>query len=136
MKKSIVFLLVSVLSGFFLIACQRGTTVHAGREENPSDYQPAPAPKGEVMPPSQAGTQAMTGELMRVDRAKKTISIRAENGMEQTFKYSDQTTVVGIQSPRAKSNQVQDLIGKEGSEVRILWRDDNGAKTAINVNVT
>src|SRR5262245_20446176 len=100
MKKYLIFLLVSVLSGFFLIACQRGGTVHAGREGNPSDYQPAPAPKGEVIPetpPGQAGTQAMTGALMRIDREKKTISIRAENGMEQTFKYDDRTTVVGIQ---------------------------------------
>src|SRR5262245_46172366 len=96
MKKFLVLLLASVVSGFFLIACERGT-VHAGREDNPNDYQPAP-PKGEVTPEtsSQAGTQAMTGELMRVDTAKKTISIRAENGMEQTFKYDDQTTVIGI----------------------------------------
>ena len=39
----------------------------------------------------------LQGELLRVDMAGKTISVRVENGMEQTFKFDDNTTVMGLE---------------------------------------
>ena len=136
-----------------LIGCQRDRGVEAGND----NYQPAPAPTGEIPPslttpsetgtPSRAANQDVHGELTRVDMAGKTITVRVENGMEQTFKWGDQSTVQGVESQSnlnrdkterqtAASSQMQNLRGKEGSEVTVMWRDENGAKTVTSLNVT
>jgi len=133
MKKLFIFVLICILAGVMSIACQREMTVEASREGRTDTYQPRPAPKGEVALPDSTGNQAMSGELLRVDVAKKTFSIRAENGMEQTFKFSDQTSIEGIASPKP---QLRSLLGKEGSQVTVQWRDEAGARMALNVNVT
>ena len=87
----------------------------------------------------------MTGELLRVDMPAKTISVRADNGMEQTFKFDDNTMVMGLEGqPQANApsksgkaaNAIQNLVGKAGSEVTVQWRDENGAKMATHINVT
>jgi len=123
-KKLLIFALICILSGFMSIACQREQTVEASGEQGRTDtYQPRPASKGE----------AMSGELLRVDMGKKTFSIRAENGMEQTFKFSDQTSIEGIGS---RQPQLRSLQGKEGSLVTVQGKDEGGAKAAVNVNVT
>jgi hypothetical protein len=131
MKGLLVFVLTCILSGFMSIACQREQTVEASRE--PDTYQPRPAPKKKVVPPDNTWNQAMSGELLRVNIGKKTFSIRAENGMEQTFKFSDQTSIEGIGS---RQSQLRDLLGKEGSQATVQWKDEEGGKTAVNVNVT
>jgi len=88
----------------------------------------------------------MAGELQKIDMAAKTISIRVDNGMEQTFKFDDTTMVTGLEG-QAQSNapsksgktanaMIRNLVGKEGSEVRVQWRDENGAKMATHVDVT
>jgi len=159
MKKFLVFTLICMLSGLLSIACERQRGVQAGREETEQGrnetqqgrnetYPPRPAPKGEVTP-GQTGAQAqeMKGELTRVDWNNKTIAIRAENGMEQTFKFNDQTMVMGLENQPTRNqgktekqstntNQVRALMGKEGSEVTVNWRDENGAKMATTINVT
>ena len=55
--------------------------------------------------------------------------------MEQTFRFNDQTSVQGLEAPRATANQprtmaVRDLIGKEGSEVTVMWKEEASAKMA------
>jgi hypothetical protein len=62
----------------------------------------------------------------------KTFSIRVDNGMEQTFKFDNDTMVLGLQGKAT----IRDLIGKEGSEVTVQWRDQDGAKMASRVDVT
>jgi hypothetical protein len=134
MKRLLVFVLTCILSGFMSIACQREQTVEASREPgSPDTYQPRPAPKKKVEPQDNTWNQAMSGELLRVNIGKKTFSIRAENGMEQTFKFSDQTSIEGIGSQRS---QLRDLLGKEGSQTTVQWKDEERGKTALNVNVT
>jgi hypothetical protein len=164
MRKLFAFSVICFLSAAMLIGCQRDRGVEAGND----DYQPRPAPNGEpsiVTPPSgtQSGTQPglesrnqsgsqsqwgnnqnqeIRGELTRVDMAKKTLTVRVENGMEQTFKWNDQTSVQGAESrndsqkPSASGNQMSSLKGKEGSGVTVMWRDDNGAKTATMIHIT
>ena len=144
MKKLIILSFVCTFSVLMLAGCQRDEGVQAGNDQgNTGTYQPrpAPAPKGEV----QQG-QEMAGELQKVDMAAKTISIRVDNGMEQTFKFDDTTMVTGLEG-QAQSNapsksgktanaMIRNLVGKEGSEVRVQWRDENGAKMATHVDVT
>jgi hypothetical protein len=145
MKNIVLLSAVCVLSALMLSACQRDQGVLAGSEQaNTGTYQPRPAPppKGEVQP-----NPEIRGELLRVDMAAKTFSIRVNNGMEQTFKFDDDTMVMGLESqPQSNApdktartgstTSVRNLRGKEGSEVTVQWRDDNGAKMATHVDVT
>ena len=144
MKKLIILSFVCTLSVLMLVGCQRDQGVQAGNDQgNTGTYQPrpAPAPKGE----SEQGQQ-MTGELQRVDMAAKTISSRVVNGMEQTFKFDNNTMVAGLEGqaqPNAPAKtgkttnaMIRNLVGKEGSEVNVQWRDENGAKVATHVDVT
>jgi len=145
MKKFVILSFVCVLSALMLFACERDQGVQAGSEQgNTGTYQPRPAappPKGEVQQ-----NPEMNGELQRVDMAAKTFSIRVDNGMEQTFKFNDDTTVMGLEGlPQANAPgktsktgnpSIRNLMGKEGSEVTVRWRDDDGAKMATHVDVT
>ena len=158
MTKFFILSLVCILSGLMLAACQREQGVQAGNEQGRAneqgrtgEYQPRSAPTGEAeQGQSQQGQaqqgQEMTGELQRVDMSGKTISVRVDNGMEQTFKFDDNTMVMGLEgqpqanapskSGKAANASIQNLVGKEGSEVTVQWRDENGAKMATYINVT
>src|SRR5207249_553317 len=158
MRKFFILSLVCILSGLMLAACQREQGVQAGNEQGRAneqgrtgEYQPRSAPTGEAeQGQSQQGQaqqgQEMTGELQRVDMSGKTISVRVDNGMEQTFKFDDNTMVMGLEgqpqanapskSGKAANASIQNLVGKEGSEVTVQWRDENGAKMATHINVT
>jgi hypothetical protein len=130
MKKFVILSFMCVLSALVLFGCERTQGVQAAYEQgNTGTYQPRPAPppKGEVQRNDEMG-----GELQRVSMAAKTFSIRVDNGMEQTFKFDNDTTVTGL--PGKPS--IRDLIGKEGSEMTVQWRDQDGAKMATRVDVT
>jgi uncharacterized protein YcfL len=142
MRKFVILSFAGILGGFLLIGCQREQGVQAGSEQgNTGTYQPRPAPKGEVQQ-----NPEMSGELQRVDMASKTISIRVDDGMEQTFKFDNDTAVMGLEnqpqvnvpSKKGKANNasIRNLIGKEGSEVTVQWRDQDGAKMATHIDVT
>src|SRR5438552_18654361 len=90
MKKGIIFSLVCIVSGLLLIACERDRGVFAGDDSDTYQPRPAPRAKGEAKNPLQ-------GELLRVVMAGKAIAVRAENGMEQTFKFDDNTSVHGLE---------------------------------------
>jgi hypothetical protein len=130
MKRLLTYALICFLSGLLLISCER---VRASREE-PGEYQPRPAP-AESRPAANADVK---GELIRVDMKNNAIMVRAENGMEQTFKFNDQTSVRGVEAYNTTTNRPKPmavLIGKEGSEVTIMWKDEAGAKMATLVTV-
>src|SRR5437870_12121204 len=101
MKKFTVFSLICFLSGFMLIACQRDRGVHAGNDSD--TYQPRRAPARHV-----TADQGIKGELLRVDVGGKTVSVRLENGMVQTFKFDNDTIVSGLE------NQPQTNTAKNG----------------------
>jgi len=133
MKKLVILAFVWILPIFMLPGCQRDQGVQAAYEQGRTGtYQPRPAPGTNT-----ELSRQMTGELQRIDIPAKKISIRVDNGMEQTFNFDDDTMVTGIQAqPQAKTQTVRDLLGKEGSEVIIQWRDENGTKVADLINVT
>src|SRR5438093_4146327 len=98
MKKFVIFSFVCILSGLMLIACQREQGVQAGNEQGRSneqgqtgEYQPRTAPSGEAQqnqaqPGEAQQGQEINGELLRMDMPGKTMTVRVNNGMEQTFK--------------------------------------------------
>ena len=130
MKRVLVYSVIWFLSGLLLISCERG--VRASREEGPATYQPRPAPSEERPAP----VRDMKGELISIDLKNNTIMVRAENGMEQTFRFNDLTSVLGVEPQgTTTSTQVRSLIGKEGSEVMVRWDEEAGAKMATSVTV-
>jgi len=133
MKKLIIFALASLLAGFMAMACQRDHGVYAGNDSE--TYKPRAAPSTTATPGS---PQDVKGELLRVDMAGKTVAVRVENGMEQTFKFDDNTVLTGLDQPQARKDKtpLRNLAGKEGSELSVRWRDENGAKMASNIQVT
>jgi len=145
MKKAFLVAFICMFLGLMLIECQRDRGVSAGNDE----YQPRPAPLDRSNPAEHNLNQDVHGELTRVDLAGKTFVVRVENGMEQTFKFDNDTTVLGLsiepqpvqpgkrQKPSATTNDaIRNLVGKEGSEVIVQWRTDDGAKMASRVDVT
>ena len=135
MRKSVIFSFVCALCAMAVFACSRQQAVQAGSEQaNTGTYQPRPAPppKGEVQP-----NQEMSGELQRITMAAKTFSIRVDNGMQQTFKFDENTMVMGLERDPLKRGiaSMRNLIGKEGSEVTVQWREVNGAKIANHIDV-
>jgi len=151
MKKLLVLSLICILSGLVLIACQRDQGVQAGNEQGRTDtYQPRSSPKTPAEESNKnysAGEQQeIKGELVRVDMTKKTMVVRTENGLEQTFKWDETTSVQGVDQSatnsartakqQASNSQIRSLMGKEGSEVTVNWKDENGAKMATSIDVT
>ena len=140
MKTFTVFSLICFLSGFMVIACQRDRGVHAGNDDE--SYKPAPAPPSK--PRNADSNDEIKGELLRVDPRGKTIAVRVENGMVQTLRFNDDTSVAGLEDQpqtnlpkrdKISNSEVGNLLGKEGSEVAIQWKDSD-EKIATNVAVT
>ena len=125
MKKFTVFPLV-LLAGLLLTACKNPSVVHAG-----GDYQPRPSPR------PHEDQEAISGELLRVNLIGKTIAVRVDNGMVQTFQVNGDTSVTGIEDDNQKGckSTVRILANKEGSEVLVDWTDESGLKLATNVDV-
>ena len=126
MKNFTLFSLACCVPALMLIACQR-EGVHAANDDN--IYHPRPALTGKVQ---HKNIDEIKGELIRVDLPMKTMAVRVENGIVQTFRYDDNTTVAGLDDNSA----VRNLAGKEGSEVTVRWKDQGAAKMATNVDVT
>jgi hypothetical protein len=120
MKMVTGFSLICVLAGLMLAACQRDQGVHAGNDE----YKPRRAPTRD------AANQQIKGELTQINLDNGTMVVRVENGMVQTFKFDDDTAVVGL------VNQPRSLVGKEGSELAVQWEDKDGTKIARAIEVT
>jgi hypothetical protein len=135
MKRVVLFSLICLLSGLTLIACQRDRGVQAGNESD--TYQPRPATAPDTRKDNDDERNGeMKGELIKVDTAGKMITLRLENGMAQTFRFDDATKVEGLRVQNAKTTNVRSLAGKEGSELRVKWTDDNMPKLATKVEVT
>jgi hypothetical protein len=126
-KKFTLFLIACVLGPLMLIACERAQGVIAGNDEN--EYQPRLSPTGKFH--KKNTDDSVGGELIRVDLKAKTIALRIENGIVQTFRFDENTSVVGLDN-----DTVRNLAGKEGSEVIVRWKDSGESKRATNVDVT
>jgi hypothetical protein len=66
--------------------------------------------------PAAEVAQVITGELRTVDGAAKTFVVRADDGTEHSFRYTDSTEV-------ASGSSAQGLAGSEGDRVRVSYRE-------------
>lgn len=136
MNKLIIVVSIAVLSALVLFACNRDEGVRASTA-------PADTVLGPGAPPDKPGNQEIRGELIRVDVPGKMFSVRIENGMEQTFRFEEQTMVMGLENPPAATSAgapgtpVRSVVDKVGSEVTIQWiAAGDTAKVATSVAVT
>jgi hypothetical protein len=125
MKNVTGFPLICLLSGLMCFACQRGGVKAA----NEGEYKPRPTPIEDLYGPE----RGMKGELIRINIPMKTVALRIENGMVQTFRLDSKTSLTGLPDEQAA---VRDLMGKEGSEINVKWENQNGTKIAKNIEVT
>jgi hypothetical protein len=100
-----------------------------GSAPDPGMQAPSQDP-GSAADPGQAPA-AMTaeGELFKVDPASQTIWIKASDGSERQFLYTDQTQVDGA------DGTVEGLAHKTGSSLRIHYESSSGADTAVKIEV-
>jgi hypothetical protein len=129
------------LSVSIFSACNR--TVQAGSDDSDT-YQPrggsATAADSRHPGSGQAGVKETTGEISRVDAARHIITIRLNNGMEQTF-LTDETTDIGAPAAgngaRARSaDSLRSLSRQTGKEVTVKWRESGDDKVANSVSLT
>ena len=76
-----------------------------------------------------AKTQTAKGELVSVDDAAKSITIKDETGAELKFAYDAKTDVSG-----AKEG-VAGLATRAGSKVTVKYKDEAGSKLATKIEV-
>jgi hypothetical protein len=60
--------------------------------------------------------QVISGELRTVDADARTFVVRADDGTEHSFRYTDTTDVTG-------GSSVQGLASSEGDRVRVSYRE-------------
>jgi len=104
----------------------------------PQAQEQTPAP-GQSSPPTSspaASDKIFEGKLAKIDAATKTITVATLNPQEgdtkeMSFKYNDQTVVIG------GDKTVQGLTGSTGSTLKITFqtdRDRNNMASRIEIN--
>ena len=96
--------------------------------QDPAPAAPPPAPQAapvQEKAQDKAKTQTATGELVKVDSEKMTLS----DGAELTISYNAQTEISGEQK------NAQGLAAAEGSKVVVHYTATDSAKTATKIKV-
>ena len=116
MKTSI----LGVVSLFILLITGCGETQKQTSTEKP---QPDPA----AMAQTQETPEIFEGELIKVDATARTLSVRNSQGLENEFRYTDQTLISGA------DGGVEGLASKSGTPVSVHF--DTATRTAAKIEV-
>jgi hypothetical protein len=76
---------------------------------------------------------AVEGTIKTIDVHSKTIALKTADGAEQTFHYTDRTTVHGVREAVKGSEDTIDGL-KKGSEVAVHYTDKGTVKTAEEID--
>jgi hypothetical protein len=90
---------------------------------------PSPAPIQQEQKAPAAKAETVKGELVKVDDAAKTISVKGADGVETVFAYNDRTEVTGA------GEGIAGLATKAGTKVTVRFTSDMGTKTATKIEV-
>ena len=82
---------------------------------------------GQAPPAAQAKTA--TGELSKVDVAKKEITIKGADNKDMVFIWGDTTQMSGVEGG------AQGLSGKTGATLRVTYTERGGANQASRIEV-
>ena len=79
---------------------------------------------------------AVSGIVKSVDKGTKTMVVKTSDGTEHTIKWTDQTTVKGVDATgkgvAAGSVDTYDGL-KEGAKVSVKYTEKGGEKTAVAI---
>jgi hypothetical protein len=81
-------------------------------------------------------THAVAGTVAKVDKESKTLVIKAADGTEHAFKYTDKTAVHAAKdAPKEAKKAMLDayMDGKEGTNVIVHYTEKGTDKTAVAV---
>jgi hypothetical protein len=95
-----------------------------GPETGDGGQAPPAAPGGGA-----AQVKTATGELLKVDLAKREITIMGVDHKEMMFTYTDATQMTGIEGGP------QGLGGKTGATLRVTYTERGGANQASRIEV-
>jgi len=79
---------------------------------------------------------AVSGIVKSVDKTTKTMVVKTSDGTEHTIKWTDKTTMKGVDASgkAVASSSVDTYDGlKEGTKVSVKYTEKGGEKTAIAV---
>ncbi len=103
----------------------------------PPQQQPTTAPPPEAQAPAQPAdmasdkaTQKVEGELLSVDDAAKSLTVKTADGQEVKIAYTDQTEISGAK------DQAAGLATATGSKVSITVTGEGEARTATKIKIT
>ena len=92
--------------------------------------QAAPKAPPQAPPPAQAQAQAVAqGELVRVDAKASTLIIKAADGAQMQFRYTEQTKVTG------SDESVAGLATMTGAQLAIRYTQQQQDKVATEIAV-
>lgn len=73
--------------------------------------------------------QTFQGELVSVDDAAQTLTVRDSEGTEMQFTYNDETQVSGA------DEGVAGLATKSGAQVAVSYQEEGASKTAVQIHI-
>ena len=79
---------------------------------------------------------AVSGVVKSIDRGAKTVVVKTADGTEQTIKWTDKTTVKGVDATgkAVAAGSVDTYDGlKEGAKVSVKYTEKGGEKTAVAI---
>lgn len=88
--------------------------------------QRQPAEQAQSAQAAQASATA-TGELVRVDVRAKTLAVKATDGREMSFSFTDETKISGASSPAG-------LATMEGAQVTVRYAEKDRVATDIQIS--
>ena len=94
------------------------------QQERGGGQAPPAAPGGGA-----AQAKTATGELAKVDVAKKEITIKGSDNKDMVFTWSDATQLTGVEGG------AQGLSGKTGATLRVTYQERGGANLASRIEV-
>lgn len=123
-----------MLSAVGLLSVPAYVAAQDPQPQPPSPTTPAPRPEPAPAAPMpsdspSAKSQTVKGELVSVDDAAKSITIKDDKGAEQKFTYDDKTDVSGAREG------VAGLATRAGSKVTVKFTDGAAGKLATKIEV-
>ena len=118
----------SLLMGFAMFALVAGTAPVFAQGQPGAPGQPPGQPE-RARPAEQAKSAQIQGDLVNVDAAAKTITVKVADGSEMQFAYNDKTEVTGAKDGVAGLATVKD------ARVTVHFNDDAQAKTKLATRI-
>jgi hypothetical protein len=114
--------------GFAMFALVAGTAPAFAQGQPGAPGQPPGQPE-RARPAEQAKSAQIQGDLVNVDAAAKTITVKVADGSEMQFAYNDKTEVTGAK------DGVAGLATAKDSRVTVHFADDAQAKTKLATRI-